>query len=289
MAIELEKLIDSVDTLPSNFHIAVKVSKLLDDFNVNIKELSSTISIDQSLTTQLLKLCNSAQYGFSKKIMTVNDAIARLGFKTLKSLIFVVVSKSSFNKELSGYDLAKGELWRNSISCAVYSKYLAELSGYKDPELAFTAGLLRDIGKLIIHQYIKEEYNNITKLINTKKIGFSEAEEKVLGYNHTQVGAKIAAKWNFPKVLEETIMYHHLPKAAKDACEDFELINIVHIADSMTMMLGMGIGNDGMMYDIDMDALKNIGINVDAVGVESLISDMVDLNSKIDELIANVN
>ena len=289
MVIDIDKLVDSVDTLPSNFHIAIKVSKLLDNFNVNISELSSTISIDQSLTTQLLKLCNSAQYGFSKKIMTVNDAIARLGFKTLKSLIFVAVSQSSLNKEIEGYDLAKGELWKNSISCAVYSKYLAELSGYKDPELAFTAGLLRDIGKLILHQYVKEDYNNIINLINKKNVGFSEAEEQVLGYNHTQVGARIAAKWNFPKVLEETILYHHSPKVAESSCEDYDLLNIVHIADSMTMMLGMGLGNDGMMYDIDLNSLKSIGINVDSVGIETLMSDMVDLNSKIEELMANVN
>jgi putative nucleotidyltransferase with HDIG domain len=289
MVLDLDKLINRVDVLPPNFHIAVKVAKMMDDFNVNIHELSQTIGMDQSLTTQLLKLCNSAQYGFSRKIVSVNDAIARLGFKTLKSLVFVVLSKGSFNKPLQGYDLAEGELWRNSVSCAVYSKYLAELSGYKDPELAFTAGLLRDIGKLVLHQYVKEEYNNILKKVNKENISFAEAEEKVLGYNHTQVGAKVAAKWNFPKVLEDTILYHHSPEAAKDSCEDYELLNIVHIADAMTFMLGVGLGNDGMMYSTNINSLENIGIDLNSAGIEALISDMVDLNSEIDALIANVN
>ena len=112
--LDIEKLLNRVDSIPSNFHIAIKVAKMLDNFNVNIQELSKIIGADQSFTVQLLKLCNSAQFGFSRKIVTVNDAITRLGFKTLKSLVFVVVSKGSFNRPLEGYDLAKGELWRNS-------------------------------------------------------------------------------------------------------------------------------------------------------------------------------
>lgn len=289
MALDIEKLLNRVDSIPNNFYIAIKVAKMLDDFNVNIQELSKIIGADQSFTMQLLKLCNSAQYGFSRKIVSVNDAITRLGFKTLKSLVFVVVSKGSFNRPIEGYDLAKGELWRNSISCAVFSKYLAEISGYKDPELAFTAGLLRDVGKLIIHEYIKDEYENIVNIVTSEGIGFSEAEEKVLGYNHSQVGAKIAAKWNFPKVLEEVIEYHHAPDKTKDDCTDKHLVNIVHVADSIAMMLGMGIGNDGMMHNLNISSLENLGIDVNSAGIESLISDMVDLSTEIDLLMANMS
>lgn len=289
MPIDIDKLLNRVDSIPNNFHIAVKVAKMLDDFNVNIQELSKVIGADQALTVQLLKLCNSAQYGFSRKIVTVSDAIARLGFKTLKSLVFVVVSKGSLNRQLAGYDLGKGELWRNSISCAVYSKYLAEISGYKDPDLAFTAGLLRDIGKLIIHEYVKSDYDNIINLVNSENIGFSEAEEKILGYNHSQVGARIAAKWNFPKVLEETIEFHHNPGKVDGKCEDKMLVNIVHVADSLSMILGMGIGNDGMMHNLDINSLEKIGIDVNSVGIESLISDMVDLNSEIDMIMASMS
>lgn len=289
MTLDIDKLLNRVDSIPSNFHIAIKVAKMLDDFNVNIQELSKIISADQSFTMQLIKLCNSAQFGFSRKIVTVNDAIARLGFKTLKSLVFVVVSKGSFNRPLDGYDLSKGELWRNSLACAVYSKYLAEISGYKDPELAFTAGLLRDIGKLIIHEYVKEEYTNILNLVNSEGIGFSEAEEKILGYNHSQVGAKIAAKWNFPKVLEETIELHHDPQKAIGTDADQNLIKIVHVADSIAMMLGVGLGNDGMMNSLDINALESLGIDINSTGIETLISDMVDLNTEIDLLMASIN
>jgi len=289
MTIDIDKLINRVNTIPNNFHIAIKVAKMLDDFNVNIEELSKIIGADQSFTVQLLKLCNSAQYGFSRKIVTVKDAIARLGFKTLKSLVFVVVSKGAFNRPVEGYDLAKGELWRNSVACAVFSKYLAEISGYKDPELAFTAGLLRDLGKLIIHEYIKEDFDAIISMVNGDGVGFSEAEEKVLGFNHSQVGAKIAEKWNFPKVLEETIAYHHSPEKYGDICSDKLLLNIVHVADSITMMLGLGIGNDGMMYNLNLNSLEIIGIDINSVGIETLIADMVNLTTEIDLMMANMS
>lgn len=288
MITNIDELLNKANNLPQNFHVAVKTAKLLDNLNVDIHELSRTISSDQALVTQLLKLCNSAQYGFSKKIASVNDAIARLGFKTLKSIVFAIVTKGSFNRKIEGYDLQKGELWKNSISCAVYAKYLAELTGYKDPELAFTVGLLRDIGKLIIHQYVKEKSNQIISMVDSEKITFLEAEERVLGYNHSQIGAKIASKWNFPKVIEEAIEFHHGPENARGKCEDFKLINIVHVADSMTMILGVGIGSDGMMNSLDIKSLETLGININSANIESLISDLVDLNSQIDSLSSNI-
>ncbi len=288
MVLDVDELINKVDVLPHNFHIAVKAAKLLDDFNVDINELSQTIGSDQALVTQLLKLCNSAEYGFSKKISSVNDAITRLGFKTLKSLVFAIVSKGSLNKKLEGYDLDKGELWRNSLTCAVYSKYLAEITKYKDPELAFTAGLLRDIGKLIVHQYVKSKYKKILKVVESEKISFYEAESQVLGYNHSQIGAKIALKWNFPKVLVETIEFHHNPEIAEGKCEDIKLASIVHVADSMSMMLGAGLGNDGMMYSMNIKILENLGLDATSSGIENLISNMVDLDSQIDSLMSNI-
>ncbi len=289
MTININDILEKVDKIPQNFHIAVKVSKMLDDFNVDINELSKTISMDQSLTIQLIKLCNSAEYGFSKRIVTVSDAVSKLGFKVLKGIVFALVSKSSLSQEIQGYDLEKGALWRNSITCAVYARYLAELSGYKDPELAFTAGLLRDIGKLMIHEYVRAEYDNIINLATKTSITFSAAEEKILGYNHSQIGTEIANKWNFPPVLVEAIRYHHDPEKAKNEnAENIDLINLVHVADSITIMMGAGIGNDGMMYSCSPESIGALGIDVSSSGIEVLIADMSDLNSEIELLMSSM-
>jgi len=290
MTEDIKVVLEKINKLPELFHVAVRVAKMLDDLNVDVNQLSRIISLDQALTTQLLKLCNSAQYGFSRKIVTVNDAVSKLGFKTIKSLVFVAISHGILNRQVKGYDLDKGEMWRNSISCAVYSRYLAKMTNYKDPEIAFTAGLLRDIGKLMIHEYVGINYNNIVNTINSQGIAFSKAEEQVLGFNHCQIGSAVANKWNLPPVLVDSIRYHHsFEEALNNGCEDIKLLSIVHIADSVTMMLGSGIGNDGMMYNIDLKSLKYLDISQQSASIENLISEMVELKTEIDEMIGIAN
>lgn len=289
MTTNIQEILNKAEHLPYNFHIAVKVARMLEDVNVNINELSATIGADQALTVKLLKQCNSAEYGFSKKITTVKDAIARIGFKPLKTIIFAIVSKSPFNQEIHGYGLEKGELWRNSVSCAVFSRYLAELIAYHDPDQAFTAGLLRDIGKLVLHEYVRKEYDEITNLVESQNIPFSIAEEQIIGMNHNQIGVVVAEKWNFPQLLLDVIKYHHDPeKANQDGCEDLSLVKIVHFADYLSVMLGYGIGSDGMMQEINLQSLESLGLKLTPESMELLMADLVNLNSEIENLISNL-
>ncbi len=287
---DITEVVDKVDKLPELNAVVLQVAKMLDNPDIKINDLSKVISSDASLTSQLLKLCNSAHYGFSRKVSSVNDAISKLGFKTLKNLIFVAISHGLLKTDLKGYDLEEGQLWSNAISCAVYCKYLASTSNYQDPDLAFTAGLLRDIGKIIIHEYVKEGYDDIINLINSNNISFSSAECQILGFDHCQIGSKIATKWNFPEKLIETIEHHHSPDQAFRAnCSDLKLVSIVHICDSITMMLGTGIGSDGMMYHLELKSFENLDIPQQSKSLEGLISNMVELNSEIEALVGFIN
>lgn len=287
---KLNKVVEKINKLPEVFHVAIKVSRMLDNFNVNIQELSQTINLDPALTTQLLKLSNSAHYGFSKEITSINDSVAKLGFKTLKSLIFVAIAQGILNHKIEGYSLEKGELWKNSISCAVYARFIAAKAGYKDPETAFTAGLLRDIGKLVIHEYVGEKQQEILKLVNLNRVPFLEAEEIVMGFNHCVIGGTLAEKWNFPDALTESIKYHHSPqKAIAAGCSDIDLISIIHIADSITNILGTGLGLDGMMYNFELSAYDKLNLGNHYETFEEMISDMVDLNDEVNSMIGTLN
>jgi len=291
MTENLQDIIKKIDRLPEHFSVAIKVARMLDGFNLDldIQELTRVISLDQSLTTLLLKLCNSAHYGFSRKITSIRDAVAKLGFQTVKSLVFVAVSQGILNQEVSGYSLAKGDLWKNSISCAVYARHLAKNVKYKDPEVAFTAGLVRDIGKLMMHEYVGVNYDEIIKLVKSDSISFIEAEESILGFNHCQIGAEMAMQWNFPSTLVDVIRYHHSPATAiKEDCNDIPLISIVHIADSLTLMLGVGVGNDGLMYNIELTSLESLKLPNQAETIEKIIAETVELNSEIEYMIGTV-
>ncbi len=285
----IHDILEREDNLPCNFHIAIQVSKMLDDFNVSIDKLAKVIGTDQALSVKLLKYCNSAEYGFSRKISTVNDAIARLGFKSFKTIVFTIVSKSSLNREIRGYGLKSGEIWKNSISCAFYSRYLAELTDYVDPDQAFTAGMLRDIGKLALQEYVENDFKNIINAVNNEKIPFFKAEEKTLGVSHCHIGALLAERWSFPQVLVDAVKYHHCPEEAQRAgCEDTDLVNIVHLADYLALILGYGIGTDGIMYELDMTSVEGLGFNLTCENMELLIADIANNSNEIESLISNI-
>lgn len=167
---------------------------------------------------------------------------------------------------------------------------MAKITHYKDPEIAFTAGLLRDIGKLIIHEYVGNSYKDIVNMVHTENITFSAAEERVLGFNHSQIGAEVANKWYFPQILVDTIRYHHSPdEAATKSCEDIKLVSIVHVADSFTMMFGTGVGNDGLMYNLQLKSLENLGIPQQSANVELLMSELMELNGEIKAMVGIVD
>lgn len=289
-SINANEIIDKVDKLPGINKIAVRIINMLDDENTRLQDLSQLISSDPALTSQLLKLCNSAYFGFSREISNISDAIAKLGFKTIKSLTFMSISHSVINNEVKGYSLHQGELWNNAITCAVFSKYLAQKYDYPDVETAFIAGLLRDIGKLIIDEYVSISYEKIIEKVNLEKISFCEAEESLIGFDHGYIGAKLVENWNFPPALVETILYHHdFKKAVEAGCENLELISLVHIADAFTMITGSSLGNDGLMYFADIEAFKYLGLPESPIGIEELLAEIVDQRLEVKKLKGMIN
>jgi HD-like signal output (HDOD) protein len=288
--IDINEILNKVDKLPGVNQVAMCLIKMLDDENARVQDLAQVISSDPALTTQLLKLSNSAYYGYSREISTISDAIAKLGFKTIRSMAFMAVSHNAINKEIKGYSLYEGELWNNSVTCAVFSKYLAQKFDYPDTETAFVAGLLRDIGKLVIDEYVGISYEKIIDKVNMEKISFCQAEEALFGFDHGYVGAKLIEMWNFPPALVETIRYHHDFRKAVDAgSENLELISIVHIADAFTMMMGSSLGNDGLMYYIDTEIFKQLGLSEDPVSTEQLFAEIADQRLEVKKLKGMIN
>lgn len=283
----IQELITKVDHLPELPQVAMRVGRMMEDPNTNANQLAEIIRLDANMTGQVLRLCNSAAYGLPRKIATAREAVALMGFKALKSLIYTVISHTALNRDVKGYNLEQGALWVNALTCAVYAKYLAEQHKDVDPELIFTGGLLRDVGKIVLGEYVGTSYNDIEALAIKEQIDFVEAEERVLGFNHMMVGTRVAEKWNLPEKLVKVIRYHHKPSLMfdQDASEaDIKMVTLVHLADVFTMMLGAGIGSDGMMYSIDMEALDYIGFDTDEAYLESLLARLVDLDSVVKEM-----
>jgi putative nucleotidyltransferase with HDIG domain len=210
--------------------------QLVDNPKTSAISLARLISTDQALTARILKLANSAYYGFSGEISTVNMAIVVLGFNTVKDMglslsVFDVFKKMGSSKM---FDMSK--FWEHSIACGVASRMLTDEYCRRYSAEAFVAGLLHDIGKVVINQYFNNEFIEIMDL-TANGISLDDAETKVLGTSHARIGAWLAEKWNLPKIISETLLYHHQPWESK---KDQIMVGLVCFADYICHISGMG-------------------------------------------------
>ncbi|MGC8718215.1 MAG: HDOD domain-containing protein, partial [bacterium] len=214
------------------------------------------ISGDEALVANVLKLANSAYYGFPRRVVSITEAIVILGLNTLRSVIYTYFSKNYLNREVKGYSLAKGELWRHSIACAIISREIARKNRLGDIESYFVAGVLHDIGKIIIGEYLEGEYETVIRRVTEENLPFDIVEKEVLGFSHPQIGGVLAKRWNLPEFLIDGIRYHHEPERGTTLAS-----SVVHIADSITLMMGYGVGSDGLFYPISEELLERFKLS----------------------------
>lgn len=205
----LHNLIHRVDALPEVPQVAFRVIQLLNIPDTAVSQLAELIGADQALTAKLLRLCNSAYYGLSRKVTTVPEAIMIVGFSAVKSMVLMITTQSTMNKGLLGYKIRPGEFWRHSLGTAESARLIARKC--KDPreEESFTAGLIHDIGKMVLNQCALPEVYRATNLMQKENISIYAAEARVLGFNHAEAGATLADRWKFPPLLVNAIRYHH--------------------------------------------------------------------------------
>ncbi|MGE5397113.1 MAG: HDOD domain-containing protein [Chitinophagales bacterium] len=272
--ISIEQIVAEVDDLPSLPHVTIQVAKLANDPNSVAQDIGQVIMQDQSLTTKVLRLANSAYYGFPRRISTVTEATVLLGFNTIKSIVMAASVNDIMSSEIQGYALPRGELWRHSQAGAFTASFIAKKAKFRSPDLAYTGALLHDIGKVILNHYLEKTYHDVVDLIHNEKIDFSEAERRVLGFTHAEVGAKVAEQWNLPEELVEAIEFHHEPAKAS---LNPRLTAIVHLADAICMTMGIGLGIDGLCYMFDEKALSIL--NIEANDMDSIIAHLSDMFS----------
>ena len=226
---KLDTIIKSVENLRPMPTSITRALRAIEDSNATSSEISEIIGLDQALSASILQSANSVSMGFSTDCTKLSEAVMRLGFKRLKGLILGIAAVGPFNQSLKGYRFGAGELWNHSIATAVSAEWIARELRYPDPEEAYTAGLLHDMGKLFLDQFVFSDYTRIVDLMLKYKLTLYRAEEQLLGIDHAKVGSMIAAKWNFPVVLVDAIHYHHTPSFARS---NQRLPAIVNIANS---------------------------------------------------------
>jgi len=231
---EFRTALRQTKNLPTLPGIVAKLSRMAEDPDTTTEQMGKVISQDYILAAKLLKLVNSAFYGFPQRISSISSAIILLGFNVVKSLI---ISASIF-EVMEDQDV---ELWQHSLGCAVACNVIASRLGVKDPEEVSTAGLIHDIGKMAIKMELPEEYGMINRLMQERGVSMRQAELEVLGLDHAEAGGWLAKGWNLPAKLIEPVTCHHDPRKAHDA----QLTSsIIHFGDIMIRALGYGHAGD---------------------------------------------
>jgi len=271
-------IIAKVKSFPSLPGVTTKLLSLLDDPNAAVGEIEEILRMDPGLTANVLKLSNSAYFGFASGIGSVHKAIVLLGAKRLMQLVMTSCVNSEMNKPVPGYDLPPGEMWRHSIAVSVAAEGLIEELNAPEADEIFTAALLHDVGKLVLGEFVKDDIEKIEK-IASKNVSFEVAEQIALGTDHAEIGAKILENWGLPPGIVSAVRWHHDPDAAD---ETSILIDIVHVANVLCLMIGIGIGREGLQYRPSPEVTKRLGIksaHLEKVASHTLdwVSDLTDV------------
>ncbi|MBU0769781.1 MAG: HDOD domain-containing protein [Proteobacteria bacterium] len=222
------KKLDRIEDLPTLPAVAMEVNKMLLDYDTTIDKLSDIIEKDQAMVSKILKLVNSAFFGLRGKISNISHAIVVLGFNTIRNAVvsISIIDAFSVKEGLDGFDIT--DFWKHSLAVAVTSKYLAEKTGIHPADDCFVAGLLHDMGKIVLLQHFKDLFQKVWQAVKENNLSFYEAEKREIPVDHARIGGHLARKWQLPTALVDAIQYHH---AVRPNADDQHLLIIIHAAD----------------------------------------------------------
>ncbi len=241
-------------TLPT---VYMRLSQLLSQPESSIKTISHIISEDPAIAAMVLKIVNSAAYGFRNRIGDLQHAIVLLGMNEIKNLVLA----GSFYKMVRGFESGKSfdmkDFWRHSIGCAIVAKVLAEAADMGSPEDLFTGGLLHDIGKLIHATYLPDDFYAVVSDVSGRGLQIHELEKDRMGIDHAQTGGVLAEKWRLPRKTVDMITYHHMSNMPAMMTQEMAAI---HVGNSLCIALCMGSGGDKRVPVVNGDAWKILGL-----------------------------
>lgn len=242
---DINDLVNSLKEFPAMPNVIMHALNVIKDPESGTKELARIISYDQSLSTKVLTLVNSAYYGFSQQITSISRAISLIGMSKTKNIILTVAMRPMLTNQ------GDKELWRHSITTAVGCEYLAKYLKIMDVDEAFVIGFLHDLGKVVLNLKDAKLYEKVkeTARINPNIL---EIERAYFGTDHCQMGSLLAKKWQLPLLINNTIKYHHAPNLSTMPIP----CTLVYLVDSL-------VKEDFEMDSLDKDIMKNLTIQID--------------------------
>jgi HD-like signal output (HDOD) protein len=272
-----KKILKRIKDLPPMPKVLFKARQVMDDPKSGFKEIAKIIETDQAIAAKVLKVANSAYYGLSGMVNSIHQATVVLGYKTLEQVITMVSSSSMLGKQLKGYRLNAGVLWRHSLAVAMASRTIAKKRAPSIEGDAFSVGLIHDAGKLALDLNILKKKAEIDAFLNDVELNFRKAEQHVLGFDHTEIAYELCQKWKLPTSHAEAMRYHHAPEDSGDN----QLAHIVHIADYLAKQAEFGTGPAFDNEPLNPQSLEMLRLK--PAHLDEFTAEMVDAVEKITE------
>jgi putative nucleotidyltransferase with HDIG domain len=249
---EVASVLRDIKSLPTLPVVTMKILQMSEDPNISLASVGEIVEKDPVIATRLLKLVNSPFYGVRREVTSIHQTLLILGFSSVKNLVL----SSSVTDLFVSSDNAKGvnrrELWKHSIATAIAARTIAKRRRLADPEVAFTSGLIHDVGKVVIDSHFHEESEGIIQEMELTGEPMYVVESALLGVSHAEVGSYLAGRWNLPDILRSAVGFHHNPTEDSDGQS---IASLIAVADKMARELGVG-GGGGADPVIEEDVLS---------------------------------
>lgn len=266
--VQMEHIVERVQKLPTLPAVANRITNLLNDPDCTAVKIAEIISTDQSLTARVLRLVNSAYYSLSAEVGNVRHAVALLGFRTISQMVISIAVFDVF-KEKYGTEFDRSGFWKHSIGCGVLSKMIAQRARYPREDECFTAGLLHDIGKVVLDQYVHDEMILVLKVVREQGLSFVDAEQEVMGLNHAHIGGQVMKKWNIPLAILAAVQHHHQPVHDRkgSAFSQDLIVDCVQLADALCKHGHIGFSGDAVMPVLEEPLWERLQLNRNTIDV----------------------
>ena len=256
---EEKQLIEQLEGLPTLPVIMLKIFECIDDPKSSATDLKNIIINDVAISSKILKLANSAYFGFSREVVDITRAVVVLGFDTVIDVSVSVSLASLMNPKEGSLVMPMEQFWEHNMAAGQAGRIIAEHSKYPYLEQAFLIGLLHDIGKAILASNFTKNFNRAVEDAQDMDKYIAETEKDVFGFSHDEAGAWLAKYWKFPKQLIFPIQYHHSLDRMPDEYENETYI--AHCADFLAKSTNIGnSGDDNKLYELHPKAMKALSI-----------------------------
>jgi putative nucleotidyltransferase with HDIG domain len=253
--VQLDDVIRQIKDLPTLPTVAQEMLSNLDDDDTSLDVICEKVSLDQSLAAKMLKLANSSYYGANSKVVTLQQAVALLGIKNVKELILMTSIESSFpTSNCQNFDA--DAFWRHSIATAICSELISRTLKMKH-DFAFTAGLLHDIGRLVLVTRFPKDYQQVLAHCEQNDCSLLDAERAVMGIDHVVVGWLLAKEWNFSDAIQDAIRGHHQP----DEKNLNSIASVIHVANSIVHALDLNKTEHDLVPTISKNAWDSLALS----------------------------